>query len=30
VWSNQGNQNKRKERGVLTLEQGLSKEYSIT
>jgi hypothetical protein len=30
VWSDQSNQNKRNQRGVLTLEQGLSKEHSIT
>jgi hypothetical protein len=30
VWSDQSNQNKRNQGGVLTLEQGLSKEHSIT
>jgi hypothetical protein len=29
VWSDQSNQNKRNQRDVLTLEQGLSKEHSI-
>ena len=29
VGPDQSNQNKRKQRGVLTLEQGLSKEHSI-
>ncbi len=29
VWSDQSNQNKRNQRGVLTLEQGLSKSIQI-
>jgi hypothetical protein len=30
VWSDQSNQNKRNQRGVLTLERGPLKEHSIT
>jgi hypothetical protein len=30
MWSDQSNQHKLNQRGVLTLEQGLSKEHSIT
>jgi hypothetical protein len=29
VWSDLGNQKRRNQRGVLTLERGVSKEYSI-